>query len=211
MLVVIDLSYSLVGGGSFLSSGRLRAMDQAGTSSASSAPLSGTFLGLALDLRSDKLYELVQDIPDVMGIRALQPSAAIVKVMSVPDSRCIRVVMPDDHINIGFHEVLLHDKEDEDLPFVAMNELNCLHLDWPNTLFVFMSRYQCDLERMRKDCRECFVCMQSGNCTHCGKYIQQNLGFASYGASTTVAMSGHMMYGVEGDGSGLCRSYETDP
>ena len=61
-------------------------MDQAGTSSASSAPLSGTFWGLALDLRSDKLYDLVQDIPDVMGLRDLQPSAAIVKVMSVPDS-----------------------------------------------------------------------------------------------------------------------------
>ena len=162
MLVVIYLSYSLVGG-SFLSSGRLPAMDQAGTSSASSAPLSGTFLGLALDLRSDKLYDLVQDIPDVMGLRALRPSAAIVKVMSVPDSRCIRVVTPDDHVNIGFHKVLLHDMEDEDLSFVALSELNCLRLDWPKTLFVFMSRYQCDLERMRKDCRKRFGCTQSGN------------------------------------------------
>ena len=26
-------------------------------------------------------------LPDVMGLRALRPSAAIVKVMSVPDSR----------------------------------------------------------------------------------------------------------------------------
>ena len=47
---------------------------------------------------------LVQDIPDVMGLWALRPSAAIVKVMSVPDSRCIRVVTTDDHVNIGFHE-----------------------------------------------------------------------------------------------------------
>ena len=37
------------------------------------------------------LYDLVNDIPDVMGLRAIQPSAAIVKVMSVPDSRCVRV------------------------------------------------------------------------------------------------------------------------
>ena len=59
-------------------------MDLAGTSSASSCP--GTFLGLALDLRSDKLYDLVQDIPDVMGLRALRPSVATVKVMSVPNS-----------------------------------------------------------------------------------------------------------------------------
>ena len=33
----------------------------------------------------------------------------------------------------------------------------------------------------------------------------------SYGASTTVAMSGHVVYSVEGDGSGLYGSYETDP
>ena len=98
------------------------------------------------------------------------------EVMSVPDSRFIRVVTPDDHFNIGFHEVLLHDMEDEDLSFVALSELGCLRLDWPKTLFVFMSRYQHDLERMRKECRERFGCTQSGNCTHCGKYIQQNLG-----------------------------------
>ena len=92
------------------------------------------------------------------------------------DSRYIRVVTPDDHVNIGFHEVLLHDMEDEDLPFVALSELSCLCLDWPKTLFVFMSRYQHDLERMRKECSERFGCTQSGNCTYCGKYIQQNLG-----------------------------------
>ena len=37
-----------------------------------------------------------------------------VKVRSVPKSRCIRVVAPDGHVNIGFHEMLLHDMEDED-------------------------------------------------------------------------------------------------
>ena len=121
-------------------------------------------------------HDLVQDLSDVMGLRALQPSAAIVKVMSVPDSRCIRVVTPDDHVNIGFHEVLLHDMEGEDLPFVALSELNCLPQVWPKTLYVFMSRYQHDLERMRKECKERFGCTQLGNCTHCGKYIQHNLG-----------------------------------
>ena len=127
-------------------------------------------------MRSDKLYDLVPDIPDVMRLRAFRPSVAIVKVMSVPDSRCIRVATPDDHVNIGFHEVLLHDMEDEDLPFVTLSELDCLRRIWPKTLFVFMSRYQHDLEWMRKECRERFGSMQSGNCPHCGKYIQQNLG-----------------------------------
>ena len=83
---------------------------------------------------------------------------------------------PDDHVNIGFHEVLLHDMEDEDLEFMALSELNCLRLDWPKTLFVFMSKYKCDLEWMRRDCRERFGCTQSGNCAHCGKYIQLDLG-----------------------------------
>ena len=64
----------------------------------------------------------------------------------------------------------------EDLPFVALSELDCLCNDWPQLLFVFMSRYQHDLERMRRECKERFGCMQSGNCTQCGKYIQTNLG-----------------------------------
>ena len=65
----------------------------------------------------------MNDIPDVMGLQAIKPSAAIVKVMSVPDSRCVRVVTPDDHVNIGFHEILIHDLEEEALPFVALSEL----------------------------------------------------------------------------------------
>ena len=89
-------------------------------------PATGNVLGLALDLGSDRLYDLVKDIPDVMGLR---PIAAIVKVMSVPDSLCVRIVTPDDHVNIGFHEVLIHDLEDEELLFITLSELGCLRLD----------------------------------------------------------------------------------
>ena len=127
-------------------------------------------------MRSDRLYDLVNDIPDVMGLRAIKPRAAIVKVMSVPDSRCVRVVTPDDHVNIGFHEILIHDLEEEELPFVALSELGCLRLDWPKILFTFMSRYQFDLDQMCKNCRERFGSTQSGTCTTCGKHIQQNMG-----------------------------------
>ena len=134
----------------------LPVVNQAGAATTASTPLPGTFLGLALDLGSDRLYDLVDDIPDVMGLRALRPSAAIVKVMSVPDSRCIRVVTPDDHVNIGFHEFLIHDLADEEFPLVTLSELGCLCLDWPKTLFTFMSQYQFDLDNMRKECRERF-------------------------------------------------------
>ena len=130
-----------------------------------------TFFGTSLDIiTSEKLYDLAPDIPDVMGLRALRPSAAVVKVMFVPNSRCIRVV------NIGFHEILLHDMGEEELPFVATSELNYLRRVWLRALFAFMSRYQQDLERMRKECKERFGSTQSGNCTHCGKYIQRDLG-----------------------------------
>ena len=134
-----------------MASGRSSVMDQAGPSSAPSDPLPGKFFSLSLDITSEKLYDLAPDIPDVMGLRALRPSAAVVKVMSVPDSRCIRVVTPDDHVNIGFHEILLHDMGEEELPFVATSELNYLRRVWPRPLFAFMSRYQQDLERMGKE------------------------------------------------------------
>ena len=41
------------------------------------------FLGPALDIRSESLYELVPKVQDVMGLRALWPDAAVAKVMSV--------------------------------------------------------------------------------------------------------------------------------
>ena len=152
------------------------AVNQAGAAATASTPLPGTCLGLALDLRSDRLYDLVDDIPDVMGLRALRPSATICKVMSVPDSRCIRVVTSDDHVSIGFHEILIHDLADEEWPLVTLSDLGCLRLDWPKPLFTFMSRYQFDLDPMRKECRERFGSTQSGTCTTYGKHIQINLG-----------------------------------
>ena len=70
------------------------------------------------------------------------------KVMSVPDSRCVRVVVLDDHLSNRFHEILIHDMEDEEPPFVALSELGCLRLDWPGALFTFMARYQFELDKM---------------------------------------------------------------
>ena len=64
----------------------------------------------------------------------------------------------------------------EKLPFVATSEFNYLRRIWLWALFAFMTRHQQDLERKRKECKERFGCIQSGNCTHCGKYIQMDLG-----------------------------------
>ena len=129
VLVGLWLSCHLVWWSIMSSEIKLPAVDQAGAAPTTSTPLPGTFLGLALDLRSNRLYDLVNDIPDILGLRAIQPSVAIVKVMSVLDSRCVKVVTPDDHVNIGFHEILIDDLDEEELPFVALSELGCLRLD----------------------------------------------------------------------------------
>ena len=88
------------------------------------------------------LYYLDSAIPDVIGLRAIQPDAAVIKVMSIPDNRCIRVVIPNE-----FHEILIHDMEKEELPFVALSDLGCLRLDWLRALFTFTGRYQLSASR----------------------------------------------------------------
>ena len=89
----------------------------------------------------------------IIGLRAIRPDAAVAKVMSVRKSRCIRVVTPDDHMTCGYHEILLHDLGDEDLPFVSISELDYLRRTWPRAVFAFMTRYQQDLELKRKECK----------------------------------------------------------
>ena len=79
---------------------------------------------------------------------------------------------PDDHVECGYHEILLHDMGEEELPLVSLSELDYLRRIWPRAIFAFMMRYQQDLERRRKECKERFGCTQSGNCTHCGKYFR---------------------------------------
>ena len=65
---------------------------------------------------------------------------------------------------------------EEELPLVLLGELDYLRRIWPWAICAFMMRYQQDPERRRKECKERFGCTQSGNCTHCGKYIQMDLG-----------------------------------
>ena len=85
-------------------------------------------------------------------------------------------MVPDDHVPNKFHEILIQDMEEEEPPFVALSDLGCLRLDWPRAIFTCMGRCQFERDQMRKECRERFGSTQSGSCTFCGKYIQQNLG-----------------------------------
>ena len=114
------------------------------------------FLRNVLKSHSDRRYDLPENIQDVMGLQALQPSAEVCKVMTVPNSRCVRVVTPDEHVITGFHEILIHDMEKEEWPLVTLSDIRCPRLDWPKDLFTFVGSYQCELEQMRTTCRERF-------------------------------------------------------
>ena len=54
------------------------------------------------------------------------------KVVSIPNNHCIRVLIPDENVGHGgFHDVLLHDMAEADSPYVATSDLMALRLDWP--------------------------------------------------------------------------------
>ena len=134
---------------------------------------SESFLKHVSDTHRDKLYDLPENIQVVVGLQALRPSAA---VMTIPNSNCVRIVTPDEHVSTGFHEILVYDMGQEEWPQVPLSEIGCLRLDWPKDLFAFVGRYQLELEQMRKACRDRFGPATSGTCPTCEKYIQVNLG-----------------------------------
>ena len=107
---------------------------------------SASFLKTVSESNYDKLYDLPAGIQDVMGLQALRPSAAVCKVMSIPDSNCVRVITPDEHVPTGFHEILIDDMGLKEWPKVPLSEIGCLRLDWPHELFTFVGRYQLELE-----------------------------------------------------------------
>ena len=135
-----------------------------------------TFLNNVSDSHLDKLYDLPEGIQDVMGLQALRPRAAVCKVMTIPNSKCVRIVTLDEHVSTGFHEILVHDMGQEAWSQVTLSDIGCLRLDWLKDLFAFVGRYQLELEQMRKACRDRFGPAASGTCPTCDKYIKVNLG-----------------------------------
>ena len=110
---------------------------------------------MGVTLSSAGLYDLdTRDIPDVLGLPARRPKAAVVKVMSIKDNR-VRVLIPDDNVgHKGFHDVLLHDMADADPPYVAVSDLSALRLDWPAVIMSGMTRHQLEMEQLRHECKK---------------------------------------------------------
>ena len=94
------------------------------------------------------------DIQDAMELRALRPSAELVKTMFVRDGQSIRIVTPDDHVECGFHIILFHEMREEESSFVATSELDYLRGDQPRVLLTLMTRYRQNLERKQKECKK---------------------------------------------------------
>ena len=102
--------------------------------------------------------------------------SAVVKVMSIQDNRCIRVLIPDENVGHGgFHDVLLHDMADADSPYVAVSDLVALRLDWPAVILSGMIRQQLELEQMRHECKKRFHHTQTGLRATCGKVIRLDM------------------------------------
>ena len=79
---------------------------------------------------------------------------------------------PVDLVLRGLHEILLHDMGEEELPFMATGELDCIRRVWLRAFLAFLTRDQQDLKRTQKECKGRVVCTQSENCTYGGNYIQ---------------------------------------
>ena len=170
-------------------------------------PLPGILRGFYLTLQLDCLYDLDKDIADVIGLRAIQPDATVVKVMSIPNNGCVRVVIPDNNVGThGFHEIIIHDMADADAPDVPVSELGCLRLDWPQAVLSYMGRYQKDLENLRHECRERFGSVQSGLCTHSRRFGLACCSF-SFRPGSAVEVPGNLVHCVAWHDTGLCGSY----
>ena len=141
------------------------------TNSEQTGPLPGTFLGPCLDIRSERLYDFTPDIQDAMELRALRPSAELVKTMSVRDSKSIRIVTPDVHVECGFQGFLFREMREDESLCVATGELDYLRGDWPRVLLALMTQYRRNFESKQRECKERFSYTHSGNCEHCGKLL----------------------------------------
>ena len=131
--------------------------------------------GGGVTLGSARLYDLATSyIPDVLGLRARRPEAAVVKVMLRKDNRFVRVLIPDENVgHQGFHDVLLHDMANADAPYVAVSDLSALHQDWPAVVISGMTRHQLELDQC--DSKKRYRGTQIGLCTFCGKVIRLDL------------------------------------
>ena len=115
---------------------------------------------------SDGVYEL-KTVPDVLGMHARQPEAAVIKVLLGHDSRSVRALVLDAKVwDLGFYEITLLDMGDIAGSDVSMADLSLLRLQWPVHVVASMSRLQRELEHLRHVCKKGY----RGMCRHVSNY-----------------------------------------
>ena len=96
--------------------------------------------------------------------------------MTVRDSQSVWVLIPDEKlVNQGFHDVTLIDMSDADAPYVSVNGLSILRLQWPVFVVSGMAQHQQELEQLRHACKKRYRGTQSGLCSFCERRIKLDM------------------------------------
>ena len=132
---------------------------------------------VGVTLRSPELYDLDPDcVTDVLGLHARRPEAPLTKVMLGRYSQCVPVLIPDDDVgHRGFHDVVLVDRTEEDVPYVAVSDLSALRQQWPDLVISGMTNRQLELDELRRMCKKKYCGAPTGLCTFCGKVIMLDM------------------------------------
>ena len=148
-------------------------------------------------------------MPDVFGLRWFGSCPA--------NSRIVRVLVPDaTAMPVGCHDVMLENlsnKPDYHARSILPVDINSLRRRWPSSLFADMHRRQADIEFLRRNCKWEFDSEfgggRAGTCPHCGTYVVSNMFrliieyIYIFEGQSALALSGRVVFGLEGDGTGL--------
>ena len=145
-------------------------------------------------------------------MRARQPGAAVVKVMTGRDSPSVRVLVPDVKVlDRGFHDATLVDMGDVEGPDVSVADLSLLHLQWPLPVVFGMARQQLELKQLRHACKKRYRGTQLDACTFCRKMIKLDMArhVVNYHLELAPALvlPGLMVHSMEGYATGLYGSH----
>ena len=111
-----------------------------------------------VNMDSAGLHELdIESMPDVLGLRARQLGAAVIRVMTGQDSLSFRALVPDGKVlDRGYHDVTVVDMNHVDGPEVPVAKLDLLRLMWSVPVVSGMSDLQCELGQRCRACKQRF-------------------------------------------------------
>ena len=105
-----------------------------------------------VDLDSPGVVKLdASVVPDILGLRAFYDDAKPVWVLPGRAQNSVRVLVPDARAKPqGFHDVTLQDMTNVRGPAVSTSEMCDLRRLWPQSLLSEVTRWQTNLELLRR-------------------------------------------------------------